>query len=177
MNTLARYARWLHLQWPGGTIEPLPALGPGGTTRIPGVIVVGDLTGVPLLKFALEGGARAARSIAQDARLRRDGKRDVLDVVILGAGVSGLAAAVEARRQGLSFRLLESAEPLATLVNFPRRKPIFTFPESMTPAGSLQVSATVKEDLVRELREQTERAGLVPEPARAEAIERAGGQL
>ncbi|HVP38214.1 MAG TPA: NAD(P)-binding domain-containing protein, partial [Candidatus Saccharimonadales bacterium] len=99
------------------------------------------------------------------------------DLLILGGGVSGMAAALEARRLGLSFEVLEAAEPFATLVNFPRAKPIFTYPRSMTPAGELQVSATVKEDLVAELRAQVASAGIAVRAGRAERIEPRAGAL
>ena len=65
----------------------------------------------------------------------------------------------------------------ATLVNFPRAKLIFTFPKAMTPAGGLQVQATVKEALVDELRSQVERLGLPVQAGRAERIERTGETL
>jgi hypothetical protein len=61
-----RYARWLHTRWPAGTVERLPELGPEGTTSVPGIYVSGDLTGLPLLKFALESGVRAVRAMAAE---------------------------------------------------------------------------------------------------------------
>ena len=56
---LSKYAKWLHLQWPAGTVEKLPRVEPDSSTNIPGVYIVGDLTGVPLLKFSADTGARA----------------------------------------------------------------------------------------------------------------------
>jgi thioredoxin reductase/ferredoxin len=176
---LGRYARWLHTRWPAGTVEKLPVVRGDGTTSLPGVYVTGDLTGIPLLKFALDSGVRAVRAIAADPSLRTGGAEvpDLLDLVVIGAGVSGLAAAIEARRRGLSFRVIESAEPLFTLVNFPRAKPIFTYPADMTPAGELQVHAGTKEALIAELREQVARAAIEATPGRAERVERSGGAL
>ena len=177
LDLLRRYARWLHTRWPAGTVEPLPEVGADGRTSVPGVYVAGDLTGVPLLKFALDTGARVARAIAEDPGLRSDGRPGVLDLAIVGAGVAGMAAAAEARRLGLSFRIVETSRPFFTLVNFPRGKPIFTYPGAMKPAGDLQVSATVKEALVEELEAQSARAGITPMAGRAERIERAGPLL
>ena len=57
-NPIARYAHWLHTMWPAGTVERLPEVRDDGTTAVPGVRVVGDLTGVPLLKFSSDTGAR-----------------------------------------------------------------------------------------------------------------------
>ena len=51
---IRRYMRWLHTGWPAGTLEKLPLVREDGTTAIPGIRVVGDLTGIPLLKFAAD---------------------------------------------------------------------------------------------------------------------------
>ncbi|HET7498943.1 MAG TPA: NAD(P)-binding domain-containing protein [Candidatus Eisenbacteria bacterium] len=191
-SPLARYAHWLHTRWPAGTVEKLPEVRPDGTTNVPGVSVTGDLTGVPLLKNALDTGARAVERIALELEAaggsRGSGSGsgsgnaptpgsgpDVLDLAIVGAGVSGMAAAVEAARRGLSFRVLESAEPFATVANFPRRKPIFTYPTGVRPAGTLQVTADVKEALLEELRGQAARAGIEVEAGHAVRVAREPG--
>jgi NosR/NirI family nitrous oxide reductase transcriptional regulator len=178
-NLLSRYTRWLHTRWPAGTVEKLPDARPDGSTNVPGLFVAGDLTGVPLLKTALDTGAKVVQRIALD--LRQAGATppdpDTLDLVIVGAGVAGMAAAIEAKRLGLTITVLESAEPFFTIANFPRRKPIFTYPKSVRPAGTLQVSADVKEALLDELRTQADAAGITPVSADAQGVERSGGVL
>jgi thioredoxin reductase/ferredoxin len=174
-----RYAHWLHLRWPHGMVEPLPAVRADGSTSVPGVYVAGDLAGVPLLKFALDGGARVAQRTAVElaAGPARPADPELLDLAIVGGGVAGMAAAIEARERGLRCAVLESSEPFSTIVNFPQRKPIYTYPLAMKPAGKLQVQATVKEDLLAELRAQAAAAGIAPLPLRAERVARAGGEL
>ncbi|MEP7027393.1 MAG: NAD(P)-binding domain-containing protein [Candidatus Eisenbacteria bacterium] len=174
---ISNYTHWLHTRWPAGGIEKLPVVREDGSTNVPGLYICGDLTGIPLLKFALDSGARVARLVAADPALERGTAEELTDLVILGGGVSGMAAAVEASRLGLSYRVVEAAVPFSTIVNFPRAKPIFTYPMAMTPAGALQVHATVKEALVEELQAQVEDAGIVVQPGRAERIERAGDAL
>jgi NosR/NirI family nitrous oxide reductase transcriptional regulator len=171
---IARYTRWLHTRWPAGTVERLPEARPDGATNVPGALIAGDLTGIPLLKFSLDSGARVAGKVATE--VGAGGERP-LDLAIIGAGVSGMAAAVEARKRGLRFEILEATEPFSTLVNFPKAKPIYTYPRTMKPAGDLQVAAEVKEALVEELTSQTDRAGIKPMAARAESVERGGGGL
>ena len=108
ISLLARYARWLHLRWPAGRVEPLPESGLDGRTRDPRIRIAGDLTGVPLLKFALDTGVRAIRAFAADPALRRgEAPADAVDVAILGGGVAGFAAALEARRLGLSIVVMK----------------------------------------------------------------------
>lgn len=178
---LKRYMKWLHTAWPAGTVERLPAVNEDGSTNVPGLYVVGDLTGVPLLKFSADTGARAVQTIAGDPAFQKRDQRDaeVFDVAIVGGGVSGFAAALEARKAGLRFVLFEASAPFSTIVNFPKGKPIYTYPTDMTPAGDLQFSDTadVKERLVDDLQRQTLQVGIEPRIGRVERVRRSGGVL
>lgn len=183
MNPLARYARWLHLRWPAGGVEALPAVGKDGLTNVPGLRVVGDLAGVPLLKFSADTGAKAVQAMLAESDFA-GGRRSVaaedapLDLVILGAGVAGISAGLEAKRAGLRFAILEAAEPLSTLRNFPKHKPIFTYPTELVPAGELSFDdpeMAVKEGLVAHLDRTLDRAGLPIRTGRAEQVARKGG--
>jgi NosR/NirI family transcriptional regulator, nitrous oxide reductase regulator len=181
MKPVARYTRWLHTMWPAGTVEKLPDTRADGTTAVAGVRIVGDLTGIPLLKFSSDTGARAVQAILAEPDFRSDGGRQegVLDVAIVGGGVSGVAAAMEARKAGLDFRIFEASETFSTVVNFPKGKPIYTYPVGMTPAGDLQFRSEVhpKEALLEDLDRQRRRAGVEITHARIEKIERRGGVL
>jgi thioredoxin reductase len=174
-----RYTRWLHTRWPAGTVEKLPEVNEDGSTRVPGLYLVGDLTGIPLLKFSADTGARAVRTIVDDPDFRptQDSDDEVRDLVIIGAGVAGMSAALEARENDLDFVVLEASEPFSTVVNFPRRKPIYTYPTDMQHAGEMHFHADVREDLLTELREQTIEQGIVPRPGRATSVQRSDGRL
>jgi len=174
-----RYTRWLHTRWPAGTIEKLPHVLPDGSTNVPGLYIVGDLTGIPLLKFSADTGARSVMTLGSDPAFQKRDTSDagVLDLVIIGGGVSGFSAALEARKLGLRFELLEASEPFSTVVNFPKAKPIYTYPTNMTPAGDLQFTAQVKEPLVEELFAQTIEQGITPKMVRAERVVRKGKVL
>jgi len=184
MNVLARYTRWLHTMWPAGTVDKLPEVRDDGTTAIPGVRITGDLTGIPLLKFSSDSGARAVRAILAEPDFRGgerspSGILDILDVAIVGGGVSGVAAAIEAKKAGLRYRVYEAAEPFATVVNFPKGKPIYTYPVGMTPSGGLQFRQDVhpKEQLLADLERERREAGVEITSTRIERIERAGDRL
>ncbi len=158
IESLKRYARWLHLRWPAGHVEPLPELAEDGSTNLPGVYVVGDLTGIPLLKLSADTAARAVATIAADAgfrRAREDRPAGVHDLLIVGAGVGGMAAALEAERRGLDFVVVEAKRRFQTVADFPRGKPIYTYPRDFEPEGRLRFRATVKEELLAELQAQT----------------------
>ena len=164
-------------------MEKLPVVNPDGSTAVPGLYMVGDITGIPLLKFSSDTGARAVQTILADTAFqKRNAKQNgtnVLDLVIIGAGVSGVAAAIEARKNNLSFELLEASEAFSTIVNFPKRKPIYTYPTDMTPAGELQFGekSAVKEGLVEELHGYLDQYNIQPRHMRVERIARKSGLL
>ena len=152
ISLLTRYYHWLHGRWPAGVPEQLPQVKEDGSTVVPGVFIVGDLTGIPLLKFALDSGARAAkRCIAEISAVKT---ASPFDIIIIGGGVAGMAAACECAKAGVRFTVVEGTSKLSTIRNFPAGKPIFTYPMAMTPTGDLQVGATVKEALLTELEQQ-----------------------
>jgi thioredoxin reductase/ferredoxin len=167
--------------WPAGTVEKFPEVREDGTTAIPGVRVVGDLTGIPLLKFASDTGAKAVNAILAEPEFVRERGRveGAVDVAIIGAGVSGVAAAIQAKKAGLSYVLFEGAEPFATVANFPKAKPIFTYPTDLKPAGDLQFRREVhpKEQLLADLERARREAGIEVTPGRIERITREGGHF
>src|SRR5712691_8499772 len=71
-NPIKRYTHWLHTSWPAGVVEKLPDSGEFGVANIPGVRIVGDLTGIPLLKFSSKTGAEAVRAILAEPDFRKD---------------------------------------------------------------------------------------------------------
>jgi thioredoxin reductase (NADPH) len=56
---------------------------------------------------------------------------DVLDVVIIGAGPAGLAAAIAAKTSGLSAVVIEKGALVNSLLHYPRDMVFFTTPELM----------------------------------------------
>ena len=179
VNWIRKYTHWLHTQWPAGGVEKGPEVNEDGTTELKGVRVVGDLTGVPLLKFSSDTGAKAIRGFLEEPDFKpgaanADGVRDV---AIIGAGVSGHAAAIEAKKHGLDYALYEADEPFTTILNFPRKKPIYTYPTEMRPAGDLHFHADVKEDLLEELRAQQREHGIEVTQAKVDNITRENGLL
>ncbi len=178
LSLIKRYTQWLHTQWPAGVVEPLPESGENGLTNIPGVRIVGDLTGIPLLKFSSKTGAEAVRALTKPESGDRIPERgDLLDLAIVGAGVSGVSAAIEAKKAGLNFKIFEASEPFSTVANFPKEKPIYTYPTEMKLKGGLHFTAKVKEPLLEELKEQRRAAGIEFAQVRIVWLERKGDEI
>lgn len=156
---IKKYFGWLQKDNPTGDIERYPQTDEKGETSVKGIYVVGDLTGIPLLKLAAENGAQRIRQFNEDtafADLRKNRPGDVLDFVIVGAGPAGIAAGIEAKKLGYDFVILESAKTFSTIDNFPKGKPIYAEPEDMEQLSGLTINEGVKETLLEELCGQIE---------------------
>ena len=176
-SAIKQYTQWLHTRWPAGTVEKLPIVDEEGGTNVPGLFVVGDLTGIPLLKFAADTGVGVVQRCHAELAGEGPGEPDVLDLAIIGGGVSGCAAAIEAHSRNLRFELFEASQTFSTLKNFPKGKPIFTYPTDMVPRGDLQFNHQVKEPLVEDLDRQLSAAGIEATIGRVDRIKRRGGIL
>jgi NosR/NirI family nitrous oxide reductase transcriptional regulator len=178
-NPIAAYTYWLHTRWPAGTVEKLPVTGENGITNLPGVRIAGDLSGIPLLKFSSQTATKAVRAILKEPEFqKRDtSQADVLDLAIIGAGVAGVSAGIEAKKAQLRFAVYEATQLFSTVVNFPKAKPIYTYPTELKLDGGLIFHATVKEALVEEMEAQQRAAAIEPVTARIERLERSGNLL
>ena len=176
---LTSYTHWLHTRWPAGTVEKLPEVTENGTTALPGVFITGDLTGIPLLKFASDTGAKAVHEIQKELQSIQtsESSSGILDIAIVGGGVSGISAAIEAKKAGLKFQVFEASEAFFTVVNFPKAKPIYTYPSEMKLSGGLQFRANIKEALLEEMEQQKNAAGIELTSARIHRIERNQNEL
>ena len=84
---------------------------------------------------------------------------ETVDLCIVGAGPGGLACALEAKRLGLSFVLLDrESSPGGTIARYPRRKLVLTQPLELPLYGRFKQTTWEKEELVglweRVVREQ-----------------------
>lgn len=149
-NPVTIYFDWLQKGVPTGEVVRYPVIGPNFQSQVEGLYIVGDLSGLPLLKFAAKQGfeviARIADEIAADGSSREEG---VHDVVIIGAGAAGLAGALHAKRKGLRYVVLEAARVANTIVNFPKGKLIFAEPMQIFNPSELPVAESTKEETLK----------------------------
>jgi thioredoxin reductase/Pyruvate/2-oxoacid:ferredoxin oxidoreductase delta subunit len=110
-----------------------------------GVHIVGELGGMGLIKNAVTQGLQVADRLAQ-VMPKRSGSSN--DVVIVGAGPAGLAAALRLREAGRSFRVLEQGSLGGTVANYPRQKVVMTEPFQVPFYGKLNKKLISKEELL-----------------------------
>src|SRR5262245_32643550 len=88
---------------------------------------------------------------------------ELLDVVIIGGGPAGLAAAIAAHRRGMNYVVLEKAALVNSLLHYPDEMVFFTTPELMEIGGLPFVSPNEKpsrREALRYYRRVTDSFGL-----------------
>jgi len=118
----------------------------------PGIFLAGDVTGGALVRHALRQGVLAAHAAAAhvERRRREHGPAGAVDdqLVIIGAGPAGLAAALTAQELGLRAVVLEQSRLAASIVSFSRGKRVLDAAGDADERLPLFVGDVTKEELV-----------------------------
>jgi len=124
----------------------LPRLTDDLETTVPGIFVAGELGGLALIRNAVGQGARAMEAIAE--RVRGEGRNGVADVLVVGAGPSGLAASLKAIELGLRYVTIDRDDLGGTVRKYPRRKLVMTQPVALPLHGPMKRTEYRKEELI-----------------------------
>ncbi|MGB2869051.1 MAG: NAD(P)-binding domain-containing protein [Bacteroidota bacterium] len=112
-------------------------------SNIEGLYIVGELGGIGLIKNAVNQSIAAVNHLAP---LKRSGGD--YDLIIVGAGPAGLAAALAAHEKNLRYVVLEQDSIGGTISHYPRQKLVLTSPVELPLYGKLKVSEISKEELL-----------------------------
>jgi thioredoxin reductase/polyferredoxin len=130
----------------------LPKLDKNYQSNIKGLYIVGDLADAPVIKIALNQGFDVvSRMFELDLGGKRPAEQEgVVDVCIVGAGPSGIGAALACQKHGLSFQIIEREKPFNTIQNYPKHKHVFSEPRDFGNSARFPFQDRIKEDLVKE---------------------------
>ena len=129
-----------------------PDLNQHRESSIPGLYVIGDLAGAPVIKLAMEQGVEVIEHIARKIRPGLGGG-NVYDVIVIGAGAAGLNAALAANDKGLRCLVVEKSKIANTIEDFPEGKWIYAEPDDTPPKGKLWLDGATKETLIERWRQ------------------------
>ncbi|HEU4590509.1 MAG TPA: NAD(P)-binding domain-containing protein [Steroidobacteraceae bacterium] len=135
----------------------IPLLSPQFESSVPGVFIAGELGGMGLIRNALTQGRQAVEAI----HARRPRGRDALDLVIVGAGPAGFAAALTAKSLGLRYCVLEQEALGGCVFQYPRGKLVMTSPAELPLVGRIRFGHTSKEQLLAFWQDVEKRHALV----------------
>lgn len=128
----------------------IPVLTKERETTVPGVFIAGELSGIGLIRNAVEQGTQIIDTIAH--RLKRQGAHGdedgIGDVLIVGCGPSGIAATLRAHELGLKYTVIDQDDLGGTVRKYPRNKMTMTQPVDLPLYGRMKQAQYSKEELI-----------------------------
>ncbi len=115
--------------------KEIPRISGNYETNVPGLYITGELGGMGLISNAFKQGSWAAKHAVQN--MSRVGQADV-DLLIIGAGPSGLAASLQATELKCNYLTIEQNAFGGTIYNFPRQKLVMTRPAPLPIFGRIK---------------------------------------
>ncbi len=135
-------------------------------TNIPGLFIAGELGGIGLIRNAIRQGTTAIDIVAERAR-----PNGCADVLIVGAGPAGVAAALDAQSKQLRYLVLEQDALGGSILHYPRKKLVLTQPVDLPLYGRIKGPEISKEDLLALFHDVRSRFGIeVKESHKVESI-------
>jgi thioredoxin reductase (NADPH) len=142
-------------------------------SNVPGLFIVGELGGVGLIRNAIRQAVTASETIAGRPRVKGN---DEYDLIIVGGGPAGLAAALNATTHGLRYLLLEQESVGGSILHYPRKKLVLTQPVEMPRFGMLKGPEITKEELLEMFNSIISKNNLfLLEGQKVQSVERAEG--
>ncbi|MFN7985220.1 MAG: NAD(P)-binding domain-containing protein [Vicinamibacterales bacterium] len=108
-------------------------------TNVPGIYLIGDVSGVPLIKNAINEGGSVIDFIAEDLKTKGANGQAEYDVAIVGVGPGGLSATALAKQKGMRYVAIEQDKVVATIQAYPAGKYVFFKPDTVETAGGIEL--------------------------------------
>ncbi len=120
-------------------------------TNVPGIYLIGDVSGVPLIKNAINEGGAVIDYIVDDLRLTSGNGNADYDVAIVGIGPAGLSATALAKQRGLKYVAIEQDQIVNTIQQtYQSGKYVFYNPIDQDVRGGIELpgSGAIKEEMI-----------------------------
>jgi thioredoxin reductase len=145
---------------PEPSYPQLPLVRESAESSVRGIYLVGEVGGTPLIKLGLNQGTEVLEKLHEELGPAPENDPELLDVLIVGAGSSGLGAAMRAHELGMRYQVLESERVAMTVVNMYKGKVLFAEPENAPNRSSIWFEECTREELLERWGRQIERTGL-----------------
>lgn len=109
-------------------------------TNVPGCYIIGDVSGVPLIKNAVKEGAEVIEHITAKIASTPSESKAEYDVAVIGIGPGGASAVLTAHEKGLRYVGIEQGKVFSTIDLFAKGKYIFFKPDSTDWEGGLPIA-------------------------------------
>lgn len=123
----------------------LPHINEEFETNVEGIYIAGELGGMGLIKNGVEQGQEAVNYMVKKGISRQ---KDIYDLLIVGAGPAGISAALQSKKLGLNFKIVDQDSLGGTVYTFPRSKIVMTAPMDLPLHGKVKLYETSKTELI-----------------------------
>ncbi len=137
----------------------LPQIDAEGQSTVPGVYLAGEVAGTPLIKLGINQGHALVERLAPNLKAN-PAPPGAFDLVIVGSGASGFAAAMRARELGLRAVCLEGERFANTVQNMTPGKLLLAEPEDVPLQGGVWFEECTREVLLERWLAQATEAGI-----------------
>lgn len=157
----------------------IPHIKPNFESNVQGIFIAGELGGMGLIKNAVEQGRQAVENIAEKLKEEEQQHHHAdYDLVIIGAGPAGIAGALNAKKNGLNFLLLDQETLGGTVYTFPRSKIVMTAPMELPLYGKVKFNETKKSELLNIWNDALNKNNIsIRENSKVEAINSVNGHF
>jgi thioredoxin reductase/NAD-dependent dihydropyrimidine dehydrogenase PreA subunit len=164
--------------WAKKTPEPsypvLPWVGDANESNVPGIYLVGEVSGTPLIKLGLNQGVEIAEKLKKELGASNPDPT-ILDVLIVGGGSSGLGAAMRAHELDMKYVLIEGEKIAQIVINMYKGKLLFAEPAAVPNKSSFWFEECTREELLERWNKQVKEAGLrIQEHEKVTDVQRQG---
>ena len=125
----------------GSSQNERPYLKKNNESNIPGLYIIGDLAGAPVIKYAMAQGYDVIEHIASLPGAVGGNGDEIHDVIIIGAGAAGLNAALQARERSMRYLIIEKERSPTPSRIFPKANgcmPSLTANRPKASSGSME---------------------------------------
>ncbi len=135
--------------------EILPIVNSRYESSVRGIFVIGDVTGLPLVKVAANQGREVIEKMEAARLFESSAEIDGLDLVIVGGGPAGISAAIECEKRNLKYVVLERTQLANTVRTFPQGKKVYAEPQTIKNISELDVDRDLDRDDFLQIVEKT----------------------
>ena len=135
--------------------EIVPIIDGRYESSVKGLFVIGDVTGLPLVKVAANQGREVIERMEKSGLFQSSAELEGLDMVIVGGGPAGISAAIECQKRNLKYVLLERSELANTVRTFPLGKKVYAEPQTIKNISELDVDRDLDRDDFLKIVEKT----------------------
>jgi thioredoxin reductase (NADPH) len=142
-------------------------------SNVRGLYLAGEVGGVGLIRNAFNQAITSVEHLVSTGGKKGNG---VLDLLIVGAGPAGIAAALTAKSRGLKYGVVEQDTIGGSILHYPRKKLVLTSPVDLPMFGRFEGPEISKEELLEMFNGTVKKFSIpVRQREKVREIENAGG--